>query len=75
MSAAVVVIIIVVVVIVEVLLVVVVVGNIFLWLINVYSCCSSLGKVICVYVSCISICGVALFWQQRMYFCVQTPLL
>ena len=35
--------------------VVVLVGNLFLWLIRVYSCWFSPGKAICFYVSCISI--------------------
>ena len=56
MSAAVAVaVVVVVVVVVVVAVVVVVVGNLFLWLIHVYGCWSSPGKVICFYVSCISI--------------------
>ena len=43
------------VVVVIVVVVVVLVGNLFLWLIHVYSCWSSPGKVICFYVSCISV--------------------
>jgi hypothetical protein len=38
-----------------VVIIIVMVGNLFLWLIHVYICWFFLGKVICFYVSCISI--------------------